>query len=259
MEQPIQSLKTKRKNFPWTEAREYTLTNYIFNEKGHLRTETSMIEKFNSISLKLRLDSAFIGREFLDGAALKKKWDRISSLVDSKFSISSEGANLSGLEEEPTEIEKLVLDMLKERYETAKAKDEQKAKDKIRNEKMLTHERSILLRQDKKVEGETTGDGEASDSSESSDSSDALSDRSTTSMENKPKVPKKKKLRNPQLFDFEVEIINALKDDPRLIEIEVAERKRKLDDSVSDKMHIRDMELRRMEADERMSHERTRF
>ena len=80
---------------------------------------------------------------------IKKKWDRISSLVDSKFSISSEGANLSGLEEEPTEIEKLVLDMLKERYETAKAKDEQKAKDKIRNEKMLTHERSILLRQDR--------------------------------------------------------------------------------------------------------------
>ena len=58
-----------------------------------------MVDKFNSISLKVRVDSASVGRDFLDGAALKKKWDRLSSLVDAKYGISSEGANLSGLEE----------------------------------------------------------------------------------------------------------------------------------------------------------------
>ena len=71
----VSKRKGKRTNFPWTEAREFTFVNYIFKEKGHLRTDTNMIDKFNNISLKLRIDSAFAGREFLDGAALKKKWD----------------------------------------------------------------------------------------------------------------------------------------------------------------------------------------
>ena len=47
-----------------------------------------------------------------------------------------------------------------------------------------------------------------------------------------------------------------MKDDPRLVEIEVAERKRKMDDSTADKIRSRDMEIRRMEAEERMSLER---
>lgn len=235
--------------------------NYIFKEKGHLRTETNMVDKFNNISLKLRIDSAFIGREFLDGAALKKKWDRISSCVDLKYAISTEGANLSCLEEEPSPLEKLVLDLLKERYETSKAKDEQKAKDKIRNEKMLTHEKSMLQRQDKNVDvisladADGDADGDADVDGDVSDCSDGGSDKSRVFK--KPKLSREKTT-PPQLFDFEVEIITALKDDPRLVEIEVAERKQKLDNSLADKIHSRDMEIRRIEADERMSLERSR-
>ena len=96
---------------------------------------------------------------------------------------------------------------------------------------------------------QTDADGDVSDCSEGG------SDTSTVFK--KPKVSREK-TSPPQLFDFEVEIISALKDDPRLVEIEVAERKRKLDDSVADKIHLRDMEIRRMEADERMSMERSR-
>ena len=207
--------------------------NYIFKEKGHLRTDTNMVDKFTNISLKLRIDSAFIGREFLDGAALKKKWDRISSCVDLKYAISAEGANLSCLEEEPSALEKLVL-----------------AKDKIRNEKMLTHEKSMLQRQDKNAEVISLADADAEADGDVSDCSEGGSDKITAFK--KPKVSREK-VSTPQLFDFEVDIINALKDDPRLVEIEVAERKGKLDDSLTDKIHSRDMGIRRMEADERMS------
>ena len=42
-------------------------------------------------------------------------------MVDKKYGISSEGANLSGLEEEPSDLEKLVWDLLKERFDTKKA------------------------------------------------------------------------------------------------------------------------------------------
>ena len=113
--------KGKRSHFPWTPSREYTLVNYIFKEKGHLKSDTNMVDKFNNISLKVRADSAFIGKEFFDGNALRKKWERISTVVDKKYGISSEGANLSGLEEEPSDLEKLVSDLLEERFDMKKA------------------------------------------------------------------------------------------------------------------------------------------
>ena len=168
--------------------------NYILLEKGHLKTDTNMIDKFNAISLKLRVDSAFIGRDFLDGAALKKKWDRMSSLVDAKYSISSEGANLSGLEEEPSEVEKLILDLLQERFDTKKAKDEQSLKDKIRNEKMLTNEKTMLKTQEKGNDEVIIVDEVVSDCSEDG-----------TEGSNIPSKPKqvKNSCSPPEMLEFE--------------------------------------------------------
>jgi hypothetical protein len=40
----------KRSHFPWNPGREFTLVNHIFLEKGQLRTDTNMIDKFNNIS-----------------------------------------------------------------------------------------------------------------------------------------------------------------------------------------------------------------
>lgn len=238
--------KARKGHFPWTAAREFTFVNLIFKEKGHLRTDINMIDKFNSISSKLRLDASFTGREFLDGPALKKKWERISGAVESKYSLSSEGANLSGLEEQPSELEKLVMDLLKERHDTAKAKDEQKLKDQIRNQKMLTHEKSMLNRQDKK---DIVVD-DVSIIDDNSEVSDVLG-----TVKKKPRIENNSP---QQLFDFEIEIVNALKDDPRIIELEVAERRHKLDDSIADKAHMREMEMKRMVAEERMSLERSK-
>lgn len=58
--------------------------------------------------------------------------------------------------------------------------------------------------------------------------------------------------------DFEAEVLKALKDDPRLIELEIAERKQKLEDSIADRAHARDIEKRRMDSDEKLSIERTK-
>lgn len=241
----VSKTKGKRTNFPWTEAREFTFVNYIYKEKGHLRTDTNMIDKFNNISLKLRVDSAFAGREFLDGAALKKKWDRISAIVDAKYSISEEGSNLSALEEEPSDLDKLVLDLLKERFETKKAKEEQAVKDKIRNDKMLTHEKYMLQRQDKSSDEVLVVDEDISDCSEEGSTS------------TKRRKVSKDKGSPPEMFEFEKEVINALKEDPRIIDIEVAERRQKLDDAAAEKIYARDLEHKRMEAEERLATLRT--
>lgn len=55
-----------------------------------------------------------------------------------------------------------------------------------------------------------------------------------------------------------MEVIKALKDDPRLIEIEIEERKQKLEERIADKAHARDMEMRRTIAEEKVSMERAK-
>lgn len=170
--------------------------------------------------------------------------------VDAKYAISEEGANLSHLEEEATETEKLILSMLQEKFESAKAKDEQKAKDQARNEKMLTHERNMLARQDKRGRSNST-DSQADDDSDCSDNLDV-----------KGKKPRPVKApstagSSPE-NDFDIQILNCLKDDPRIVEIEIAERRQKLDDAAADRAHSREIELRRVQAEERVSLERSK-
>ena len=241
--------KAKRANFTWTESRELTLLNYVFKEKGYLRTDINFTDKFNAISRKITADQAFSGGQ-LDGAALKKKWDRIASTIDSKFSISAEGSNLSGLDEEPSEIEKLVLQMLKERFESAKAKEDQKVKERERNQKMLTHERNMIARQDKYSDfSSNTPSDEVSDCSDGSSKTTKKRSKCSPSETSASTAPK---------FDFEVEVLKALKEDPRLIEMELAERKQKLEDSVADKAQARDIEMMRAKAEERISIERAK-
>jgi Fe2+ transport system protein B len=63
----------------------------------------------------------------------------------------------------------------------------------------------------------------------------------------------------PEMMEFEKQVIEALKDDPRILEIEILERKRKLEDADSEKSYAREMELRRLESEERLAFERARY
>lgn len=94
---------------------------------------------------------------------------------------------------------------------------------------MLTHEKSMLQRQDKNADviSLAAADADADADGDVSDCSEGGSDTSTVFK--KPKVSREK-TSPPQPFDFEV----------------------------ADKIHLRDMEIRRIEADERMSLERSR-
>ena len=245
--------KAVKRNFAWTEQKELTLANYVFKEKGYMRTDTNLTDKFTAVSIKISNDQAFSGVK-LDGAALKKKWDRIALNVDTKYAISVEGANLSGLEEEPSELEKLVLTMLKERFETTKAKEDQKVKDKERNDKMITHEKKMLARQDRHEEEDLSTESVEEVVSDCSDGSTARRSSSSKKRNRSSSIQQQDKAG----VDFEVEVLKALKDDPRLIELEIAERKQKLEDSIADRAHARDIEKRKMDSDEKLSFERTK-
>ena len=53
-------VKRKKSHFPWTESREFTLANYVFKERGHLRTDVNMNDKFNAISRKIIVGNFFV-------------------------------------------------------------------------------------------------------------------------------------------------------------------------------------------------------
>ena len=55
----------------------------------------------------------------------------------------------------------------------------------------------------------------------------------------------------PIMFESEKQIIQAFEDDPRTIELEIADRRQKLDQINDGK----DLEMKRIEANERMSRE----
>ena len=91
--------------------------NIIFKEKRHPRTDMNLADKFIIISSKFLRDQSSPQGLSIDGVSLKKKWDRISSAVEVKYSLSEEGSNLSGLEETATDTDKLIICMLRERFE----------------------------------------------------------------------------------------------------------------------------------------------
>ena len=97
--------------------------NLVYKEKGHLRTDVNMQDKFDSISHKFMRDASLQIGSTLDGNALKKKWDRLSGAVEIKYALLEEGANLSGLPEEPSRSEKLILEMLEQKFDLAKTKE----------------------------------------------------------------------------------------------------------------------------------------
>ena len=61
------------------------------------------------------------------------------------------------------------------------------------------------------------------------------------------------------MLEFERRVIEALKEDPRILELEILERNRKLDDANNERSHSQELELRRLEAEERMASERARY
>ena len=68
----VPKLNAKRVNFPWIDSREFTLTNIIFKEKGHIKTDVNLADKFNNICRFFMRDSSLPHGSMLDEASLKR-------------------------------------------------------------------------------------------------------------------------------------------------------------------------------------------
>lgn len=104
----------------WTNEMKYILMKAVYVRKAHISTkDLTMEQKFQLIKASLLDVPEFksLGQQFIDfkPPSLMEKFRKLLDEVDQKYGITKAGSNLSGLDEMPSEYEKLVLEMLREK------------------------------------------------------------------------------------------------------------------------------------------------
>jgi hypothetical protein len=145
----------------WTDEMKHRLAQLVLRYKGYKKTTGETMEsKWQTINDMLLADGEFmklvpVGLK-LDSKSLHQNFRRFSDAVLDKFGISAEGANLSGLPEEPSPYELLMVNMAQEVAETKCAKVGLKEKKMKLQENLLTHEKGGLLAQNKITQSSTS-------------------------------------------------------------------------------------------------------
>jgi hypothetical protein len=140
---PKMSASSSRENFKWSEEMAYKLAKLVLRHKGYKRTELTMKDKWSSILSELKRDEVFHDLN-ISWESLQNAFRRNCEKVLKDAGISEEGANLSGLPEQPSDYQTLVINMAEE---VAKEKDKSKraaAKRKFEQEVMKSHEMASL-------------------------------------------------------------------------------------------------------------------
>ena len=115
--------------FTWTEDKKYTLAKLALRHEGYKLTDRNHQEKWEIIIEKLKMKPEFAELE-IQPIALKNQFFRMQKDVLKAAGISMEGANLSGLSEEPSELVTLLCNMAKEVFDKKNIGKEKKKKQK---------------------------------------------------------------------------------------------------------------------------------
>jgi len=143
-------MNSKKKYFDWTEEKKYVLAQLVLKYKGYKTTETKHIEKWETILEKLLLKPGF---EELDikPIPLQTQFKRMQEETLKSCGISVEGANLSGLDEEPSELVTLMCNMAEEVAGAKQCRDLKKQKKAEKNKAMTMYEKLQLADQGRGV------------------------------------------------------------------------------------------------------------
>ena len=195
--------------------------------------------------------------------------------------ISEEGANLSGLDD-PTEYQKIMIDMAKEIHGLKETKRQKKEKDDKKRKEILTHENDYLLQQRKvsdpalylpakrktnkgfeiengSDEGSGSNNDEESYGSNNGESSESEGDEKNTAHRKSattPRASQSQNKKNPSSAvsaitnksktsnSFMSMMIDLTREDPELIQAEIEDKKQK-------RFHDEEEHKQRMELNER--------
>ena len=102
--------------FSWTEDKKYTLAKLALRYEGYKSSDKPHNEKWETILEKLKTKPEFSDLE-IQPIALQNHFKRMQKDALKAAGISMEGANLSGLPEEPSELVTLLSNMAREVFE----------------------------------------------------------------------------------------------------------------------------------------------
>ena len=132
--------------FTWTEDKKYTLAKLALRHEGYKLTDRNHQEKWETIIEKLKMKPEFAELE-IQPMALKNQFSRMQKDVLKAAGISMEGANLSGLSEEPSELVTLLCNMAKEVHDKKIVGKQKKKKQKEKETAMNMTEKLALAQQ----------------------------------------------------------------------------------------------------------------
>jgi hypothetical protein len=157
---------------------------------------------------------------------LRAKFNRMLAEVEAKYAVSAEGANLSGLPEQKSDRDEMLLGILESVAEESGHRDAIKAREQKKQDQMYTHEKNILKRQSNLLPS-----GPSSENSESTpieSSSIHASSSSGSGGSGKRQRVEPSPLQNQYLFDNQ-QIVDLLKGNEDVDNMAIKEREFELE------------------------------
>ena len=134
-------------NTEWTQGKNTKFVGEVIRVKAYKRGNGTEKEKYGLIISKLSLND----RDFESWrtkppsfGALKKHFADLKSKYIAKSASDREGANLSGLDEEKSNLDRMLEAVCNELDSTTKDKVAKSKKEQARSKSMLTHKKSLL-------------------------------------------------------------------------------------------------------------------
>jgi hypothetical protein len=166
----IASPNARKAEIQWSEQREYVLVSIIKHRNAFMKTKGAKMEDKKMIAFNdLRSHPSFADvRDVITVNAMMQKFMRLKTAVRSKYSLDREGANLSGLPENPPRVEALVYKMLEQEMQTKVSVSAKKKKEDERAERMKVLQEQELARQVRVQPSTSNSDGNESEDPASS-------------------------------------------------------------------------------------------
>jgi hypothetical protein len=139
--------KGRKEAIVWNYELHYCLASAVLKYKAHLRTaDATMESKWTSIAAELMKKPEFhsYSKECFTAETFKSKWKRLKPFTVAKFALDKEGANLSALAEDPTELEKLVMDICEQEQREVDVKANAKLKHTKQQQCMVVFEKQTI-------------------------------------------------------------------------------------------------------------------
>jgi hypothetical protein len=167
------STNPKKAEIQWSEQREYVLVNIIKNRNAHCKTKGAKMEDKKLIAFNdLRLHPSFSDvRDVVTLNGIMQKFNRLKTYVKSKYALDAEGANLSGLPENPPRVEALLYKMIQDEMQTKVSVSLKKKKEDERADRLKALQDQELARQVRMQPSVSSDDGPGSEERTSSLSS----------------------------------------------------------------------------------------